>query len=295
MGLSKEMRMDLLPIKKTVLCADGYLLQYRTWTPNGVPCATIILVNGIMSHSGWFQPLAESLLLAGFKLIGADRRGTGLNLEARGDAPDAKTLIDDLKCVIESEDTKGVPLHLVGWCWGAVLAINFAAEHESLLRSLVLLTPGLYPTDLVKANMRSQEQIRKSSLPTAPCLESPIAETMFTDGPFLESFIANDVQRTKYFTPRFYNVMVKMGMGASIRLMQIHLPLLLVLADADQATDNIQTMRAFEQIKQPFKLVTLYSAHGIQFDAPEHLSHILASWIIGSEHRGASPQEKHSC
>ena len=286
--------MGPLPIEKTVLCPDGYLLQYRTWMPSGIPCATIILVNGIMSHSRWFQPLAESLLLAGFKLIGADRRGTGLNLEARGDAPDAKTLIDDLKCVIDAEHTNGVPLHLIGWCWGAVLAINFAAEHESLLTSLVLLAPGLYPTEVLKVNMRSQEQIRKSSPPTTPCLESPIAETMFTDGPFLKNFIANDTERTRHFTPRFYNVMVKMGMGASVRLRQLHLPILLVLADADQATDNIQTMHAFEHIKAPFKLVTVCSAHGIQFDAPEQLSRILSSWI-GSEHRGASPQEQHSC
>lgn len=294
MGLISNMVISLLPIKKTVLCQDGYLLQYRTWIPSGIQCATIIFVNGIMSHSGWFQPLAESLLLAGFKLIGADRRGTGLNLEARGDAPDAKTLINDLKCVIDAEHTKGVPLHLVGWCWGAVLAINFAAEHESLLTSLVLLAPGLYPTEAIKMNMRSQEQIRKSSPPNTLCLESPISETMFTNGPFLENFIANDTERTKYFTPRFYNVMVKMGMSASVRLRQIHLPILLVLADADQATDNVQTMRALEYIKRPFKLVTVCSAHGIQFDAPEDLSRILASWIW-SEHRETSPQEQSSC
>ena len=104
---------------RSVECADGYRLRYRTWLPAGTPCGTLVLLNGVMSHAGWFQPLACHIAGAGLKLVGADRRGTGLNEDARGDAPSAGALIDDLTRIMDAERTDGVPLHLGGWCWGA--------------------------------------------------------------------------------------------------------------------------------------------------------------------------------
>jgi len=271
---------DFAPAQRQVVCADGYRLRYLTWTPEGAPRATLVLLNGIMSHAGWFQPLAPRLVRAGLKLVGADRRGTGLNEEDRGDAPSAKALVDDVKTILDAERVVDAPLHLVGWCWGAVLAINVAAEHEGSFASLTLLAPGLYPTEALHARMREQEEIRRSSPPETPCLKSPIHEDMFTTGPHLASFIAKDERRTQMFSPRFHSVMAKMGMGATLRLGQLGLPMLVVLADADLATDNARTTRAFERLQRAnVSIEHIQSAHGIQFDAPEELARLLVSWV----------------
>lgn len=272
--------MDFAPAERQVVCADGYRLRYLTWTPEGAPRATLVLLNGIMSHAGWFQPLAPGLVRAGLKLVGADRRGTGLNEEDRGDAPSAKALVDDVKTILDAERAVDAPLHLVGWCWGAVLAINVAAENEGSFASLALLAPGLYPTEALLARMREQEEIRGSSPPETPCLESPIREDMFTTGPYLASFIAKDEWRTRLFSPRFHGVMAKMAMGATLRLGQLGLPMLVVLADADLATDNAQTARAFERLQRAkVSIEHIQSAHGVQFDAPEELARLLVSWV----------------
>lgn len=272
--------MGFAPAQRQVVCADGYRLRYLTWTPEGAPRATLVLLNGIMSHAGWFQPLAPGLVRAGLKLVGADRRGTGLNEEGRGDAPSAKALVDDVKAILDAERVAGAPLHLVGWCWGAVLAINVAAEHEGSFASLALLAPGLYPTEALLARMREQEEIRRSSPPETPCLESPIREEMFTTGPHLAGFIAKDERRTRLFSPRFHGVMAKMAMGATLRLGQLGLPMLVVLADADLATDNARTARAFERLQRAdVSIEHVQSAHGVQFDAPEELARLLLSWV----------------
>jgi alpha-beta hydrolase superfamily lysophospholipase len=272
--------MDFAPAEREVVCADGYRLRYLTWMPEGAPRATLVLLNGIMSHAGWFQPLVPWLVRAGLKLVGADRRGTGLNEEDRGDAPSAKALVDDVKTILDAERVDGAPLHLVGWCWGAVLAVNVAAEHESSFASLILMAPGLYPTEALQARMREQEEIRRSSPPETPCLKSPILEDMFTTGPYLAGFIAKDERRTQLFTPRFHSVMAKMAMGATLRLGQLGLPMLVILADADLATDNAQTARAFERLQRAkVSIEHIQSAHGIQFDAPEELARLLVSWV----------------
>jgi len=127
---------------------------------------------------------------------------------------------------------------------------------------------------------REQEEIRRSSPAEMPCLKSPIHEDMFTTGPHLASFIAKDERRTKLFSPRFHSVMAKMAMGATLRLGQLGLPMLVVLADADLATDNAQTTRAFERLQRAnVSIEHIQSAHGIQFDAPEELARLLVSWV----------------
>src|SRR5260221_13460601 len=82
---------------------DGYPLKYRVWDGEDgrQTTATLILLNGVMSHSLWFHPLAPPLLAAGLKLVGADRRGTGENDVARGDAPSGTVLLNDAAAIVE--------------------------------------------------------------------------------------------------------------------------------------------------------------------------------------------------
>lgn len=268
--------------RRSIECADGYRLRYLAWRRPGAARATLVLLNGIMSHSAWWEPLVAPLLDGGLAVVGADRRGTGLNEEARGDAPSARLLVDDVARIVAAERSDGAAVHLAGWCWGAVLAVNVAAAHESGLASLVLLAPGLYPTETLTTRMKDIEVLARSSPPALACLESPIAEPMFTTGPYLENFIQRDPLRTRRFSPRFHDVMAKLGMGAALRLGQLRLPILLVLADADEATDNARTLHAFERVtRAPVSIEHVPGSHGLQFDAPERLGSLLASWTAG--------------
>jgi alpha-beta hydrolase superfamily lysophospholipase len=234
-----------------------------------------------MSHSLWFHPLAAPLGAAGFKIVGADRRGTGQNIAARGDAPSGKALLDDAAAIIAAERTPGRPVYLVGWCWGAVLGINLAAEMKGALAGLSLLAPGLFPTGALKQRMAEQERLAADSAAAqdVPCLESPISEEMFTSGPALTGFIRQDPQRLAAFTPRFLAIMGKMAMGARLKLPKLAPPIQLVLASDDAATDNPDTERGFAQMTGG-RVVAQYinGAHGLQFDAPDALARALVEW-----------------
>jgi alpha-beta hydrolase superfamily lysophospholipase len=270
---------------------DGYPLKYRVWDGEDGrrTAATLILLNGVMSHSLWFHPLARPLLGAGLKLVGADRRGTGENDVARGDAPSGRALLDDAAAIFEAERIDGVPTYLAGWCWGAVLGLNLAerlvargSATGSGLDGLIWMAPGLFPTAELKRRMAAQEDRARGSPVDRPCLESPIREDMFTSGPALAGFILRDPRRLAYFTPRFYDVMAKLAFGAQLRLPKQTLPTLLVLATDDLATDNAETERAFVQPKGG-QVASRYvkGAHGLQFDAPAELARTIVEWIRG--------------
>ncbi|HZT81146.1 MAG TPA: alpha/beta hydrolase, partial [Gemmataceae bacterium] len=77
--------------------SDGYRWQYRHYpSAAGGPRARVVCVHGIQSHGGWYEPSCRRLAGEGFDVCFLDRRGSGLNQQARGDTPTFRRLLDDL-------------------------------------------------------------------------------------------------------------------------------------------------------------------------------------------------------
>lgn len=263
----------------TVECGDGYRLKYRVWRAKELPLATLLLINGMMSHSGWFRELAEKLTALQLNIVGADRRGSGLNQGERGDVRDRNVLLSDLRRIIAAEEC-GVPVYLVGWCWGAVLALNAALEPGNSFRGLVLLAPGIFPSEQIKqampARISGQEQIHAES----PLLESPIKEEMFTDIARYRDIISADHLAVRAFTTRFFDVSRKMMLVAAARLSKLSGPVLLLLAARDQAVDNRKTLEAFQKLSAVhLSWATLPYNHGLQLEAAEEIASNIARWL----------------
>jgi len=256
---------------------DGYRLTYRTWRPEGPTRGTVVLLNGIMSHSAWFFPLVDALVAGGLAVVGADRRGSGLNDEARGDAPSAKAVIDDALAVIDAQAPSG-PLYLVGWCWGSVLALNLVRALGDRLTGFVMVAPGLFPSEAVQTASVRHEADAADAAESDAAILTPIVDTMFTSGPYLEGFIRLDERRLMHITPRFRALMSKLSMGALARLRRLAAPLLVLLAEDDEATDNAAVLRAIGVLDEAQVTVRkATSGHAMQFDVPEFVtSQILA-------------------
>lgn len=265
-----------------VTASDGYSLTYRAWRPDAEPRATIVLFNGIMSHSGWFFPLVDLLVDAGYAVIGADRRGSGLNEEARGDAPSGKAIIEDALSIVDDSVPDGHPIILAGWCWGSILALNLIRPLGARVQALVLLTPGLFPTAQVVQAAAQTSAAAAGAADDEPAVETPIAETMFTKGPYLDAFVRTDPHKLLKLTPRFFAHTKKLGMGATMALRKLSLPTLLLLADDDEATDNaLADAGMAKATKAPITRRTAPGAHGMQFDAPEVVTDAMLSFIDG--------------
>lgn len=265
---------------RSVLAEDGYELRYRVWAGSAESRATMIMLNGVMSHSGWFYTLAEPLAALNLRVVGADRRGSGMNQSGRGDAPSLQILIRDLRRIIEHEITGGGPVYLIGWCWGGVLAINAALEFGGLMDGIILLAPGLFPSEPVKFAMQEQFQAARSNPPDVPSLASPIREEMFTEGPDLGGFILKDNLRLRALTPRFYGIMLRMGASAVTRLKRLAHPVLLILASKDAAVDNHRTFLAFHGLTNAsVTFASCHCRHGMQFEAAPELVSEIVSWL----------------
>ncbi len=278
----------------SVVATDGYCLRYRVW-PGVHPHATMVLVHGVMSHSEWLAPLAVRLASTGFNVVGADRRGSGLNRTDRGDAPSRQQLTADLHEIIKAQRVADQPLYLLGWCWGAVLAINAALEFSPEIAGLALVAPGLFPSEIVRRRLRQQWGRLDKSLraPGRGYVDNPVTEEMFTDGPWLDNFIRKDKTRIQSITPRFLGIMMKMGTVATTRLSELKHPMLVLLASRDEAVDNDRTLTAFGNLSNKSLCITNCDArHGMQFEIPDELTIHIDSWVQRVQREDSLPESR---
>lgn len=270
------------PAARVAPASDGYPLRYWTWAPAtpATPGATearaprALLLNGVMSHALWLGPLARRLAEAGLAVVGADRRGSGYNDRARGDAPSGEQLLADVQAIVDAERARDGerPLVIVGWCYGAILAVHLAQRLEHT--HLALLAPGIFPTDTLKARVAAQRARIEAGPEDAPVVDSPIDEIMFTTGPALDTFVRRDPRRLRQVTPRFQQMTARLTMLAAALLARAPRPTLVLLAEHDDATDEAATRRAIERLpdatRARFTLEPVPGTrHGLLFDAPD--------------------------
>src|SRR5689334_1873360 len=119
--MSKEAR-STEPMISSYPQSDGYRSHFRRWgRPEGDD--VVVLLHGGISHSGWQAPLAEALTsTSGLTFIALDRRGSGLNNEARGHLISEERELEDVTSFLKAIAGSFRRVHLAGWCFGGQVA-----------------------------------------------------------------------------------------------------------------------------------------------------------------------------
>ena len=75
-----------------------------------------------------------------------DRRGSGSSRGVRGDVGRYGDWLDEVAAVVVQAraDNPDCPVHLVGHCFGANVALAGVLQRGLAVQSIVMLTPGLY-------------------------------------------------------------------------------------------------------------------------------------------------------
>lgn len=104
---------------ETFAAGDGYRWHYHRYSPAGPPRARVVCLHGIQSHAGWYGHTCRRLAAAGFAVSFLDRRGSGVNPEARGDTPGFRRLLDDIAEFLRAPfpDEAGRPTFLLAISW----------------------------------------------------------------------------------------------------------------------------------------------------------------------------------
>ncbi|MFK7894089.1 MAG: alpha/beta fold hydrolase [Granulosicoccus sp.] len=273
------MNVEYQPI--TVRGNDDYPLICRYWQAEH-PQAILVLLHGIVSHSGWLESITNELASNGISCLAADRRGAGLNNTMRGDAPDSNSLLSDLAAVLDWAHVTGLPCHLAGFCWGANYAVNYMVSEQCLnhnvkLQSLSLLAPSLFPSK------RITEQPFETGDSSVPDQEPVMPIKCFTDGPAFEAFIKPDPLRLTHVSTRMNQIMAEFSQGIWMKFLRLKIPTLVVLGAEDEVVDNAATEQLFNRLPcDPKAIHSLRAKHGLQFDSPDEVIQLVLQWVLKS-------------
>lgn len=216
---------------------DGYRFACRRWHADD-PLGQVVMVHGIISHSGWYLKTGAHLAKAGFAVHSLDRRGSGLNFAGRGDVDRAETWIQDVEGYLESLGSHR-PRLLIGISWGGLMATTVARRRPDLVSGLGLLCPGFFARKgisavqhrVVRTAARWGLAQRKFAVP----LRDP---QLFTHSPWWRDYIRDDPFTLRKVTLRLATASADLYAETIQNPEGVRVPTLLMLAEKDALIKN---------------------------------------------------------
>ncbi|HEV3146090.1 MAG TPA: alpha/beta fold hydrolase [Gemmataceae bacterium] len=272
----------------THVAGDGYRWHYRHFLPKPRPKARVVCLHGIQSHGGWYEASCRRLRDEGCDVFFLDRRGSGLNPEARGDTPSFRRLLDDVGEFLQTLRGPGSPpLFAAAISWGGKLGAGIDYRFPALIDGLALLAPGFCP--LVRLSRIQRVAIAMTAL-TSPNQFFPIPlddPALFTASPQWQKFISSDPLALRTATARFLFQSARFDWFLKRAVRRVRVPVLLQLAGKDQIIHNAQTRRFLGRFGSRYVRIFEYpeAEHTLEFEPPPqtHLDDLCA-WIDTTSH-----------
>jgi alpha-beta hydrolase superfamily lysophospholipase len=272
----------LLPRIDFYTARDGRRLAGRVWNGVEPPRARVVMLHGITSHGGWYHGSCRHLGDCGFEVHFLDRRGAGLNAEARGDVDRHQTWIDDVIAYLE-QIAGDRPVVLCGISWGGKLAVAVARQQPGLLRGLALVTPGIYsqfePNPVqrlaLRIPVRKRMQNRRVEIPLQPA-------SLFTETPHWREYVERDPLSLREVTYRFAQADNQLAHYAKQGAPYVHTPTLMMLSGRDRIVTNSRCRAFLGRIGAEHKTLIEYrnAVHTLEFESnPQRYFADLADWI----------------
>jgi acylglycerol lipase len=247
----------------------------------------VVMLHGLESHSAWFVQSAGQIAGRGLPVHAFDRCGSGVSEADGGRWSRLEDLLAEVDAVADSAIAGGrhQSVHLVGHCFGAIVAMLYAALHRpARVASVVLATPALYTrTDLASRDklrvLWSVLRRRDTRLPI------PLSPEEFSElEPFVQ-FVRDDPLVLHTAPARlFYEIRrarARLREAATV----LRAPLMVAMAGNDPICDNARNRRLFEGVSAEKEIREYPGArHILEFSgARQTFLDDLAAWFERQE------------
>ena len=241
---------------ETLGASDGAALPYRLFRADE-PRGALVYLHGIQSHGGWYLETAAELASRGYSIYLTDRRGSGVSREPRGYFRNRAQLVGDVRDFVglAEREHEGLPVFLIGGCWGARTAVTFALEEPERVAGLALISPAL----VAKVDLTPREKAKVVAGLALPhsTVRIPLEPELFTRDPHWLAFIRDDPLALREVRTSFFR---KQRLWDRWLLKQrgLRLPLLLLQSGRDEIVDVEAVREWFDGLESQQKRFVLY-------------------------------------
>ncbi len=119
--------------------SDGVDIFFRYWPTPGAARATVVIVPGFNSHSGYYQWVAEQLTAAGLAVFAVDLRGRGQSEGERFYVETFASYVSDIASLVALAQSRlpNLPLFVLGHSAGGVAGCLYALEEGARLAGFI--------------------------------------------------------------------------------------------------------------------------------------------------------------
>jgi alpha-beta hydrolase superfamily lysophospholipase len=270
-GLHSDTIIPMPIFKEIAVSLPCNLASYaRIWRPEQPGRGAALYHHGIQSHCGWYEESATALSNAGFHVLQVDRRGSGRNEIDRGHADSAEQLIADARAARDELRRRSGfdEYHVVGVSWGGKLAVAAYVDDPTGVRSLSLVTPGLFPR--IGVSKAEMARIGFAMLyETRSLFDIPLNDAgLFTANPHWQEFINNDPLTLRQCTAGFYYASRRMDRVVGRLPQSPPVPIHLFVAEDERIVDNEKTIAFIRSLNWPATRITTYASarHSLEFE-----------------------------
>lgn len=253
---------------------DGYPLVARVWKPANAT-VRVILIHGIVSHSGWYLRSCEYLADHEIEVHALDRRGSGLSFGDRGDVHQFDQWLQDFDDYMAGLNAS-LPTIVLGISWGGKMAALLASRQsqkqfgkENTIVGAGLICPGIYAFQQVS-------WVKQWLVRTAACMglgkqrvSIPLSDPLlFTNSSFYQDYIRDDPFTLRKITIRFAAADLELNRRVRACAEQIQIPIFLMLAGQERIVDNDRTRMFWDRVASSQKTLVEYpdAAHTLEFE-----------------------------
>lgn len=261
------------------LSQQGLHLFGRTWQPQTpTPKANVVILHGTALHSGIYEPVAERLTAAGYRVYAFDMQGWGRSEGKGADgyvdsfddySKDLYTVLNRLK--MRYPDT---PNYVMGESLGGAVALYSMLKKNIAFDGIITSAVGYKPNPSL-LGIRAPGFISGMNLtaakwwgygfPNWPVAESDMGIRMVIDDDALQEKLLHDPEVSHGWLPGAYvSSLAEATEVIEYRLRELHKPILLLHGTHDMLVPPASSQEIFDVASSTFKRIKLYdSPHAV--------------------------------
>ncbi|GMR06597.1 MAG: alpha/beta hydrolase [Gammaproteobacteria bacterium] len=271
------------PEQREFHASDGSLQAFTGYRRGGKQRVAIIYLHGLEGHAGWGRALSEKLLERGYDVFALDRRGSGYSskssLKVNGKPVQYEDYVSDVHSFLKPLKAYYQSVYIVGYDWGARLALAYGIAYRGHSRGLVLISPRLIkPGTSLTQKVKSMAGMSDLSERDMAAEFDPELHVTNSE---IQIALATDKSRVKKLDENFLRQSMRMSEFIKKYIKRIRQPVQLFLARPDPLVDEKGLITLLEKGSQPsFDVQYIDGAkHALQIEAPDRLARDIYHWI----------------
>lgn len=209
---------------------------YQVWTPDS-PKAIIHFIHGVAEHSGRYQNLINELASIRCAVYADDHRGHGRSEGRRLYVDSLDQFVEDERLIYDIIRDKHphLPIFLMGYSLGALIAIHFVKKYEELLKGVILV--GIPSSINVNIGFRFLAWFLSKIRPKMKYGDKMDPSLLNPDPDFIKAYENDPLVTHEPFTVRLGYELIRSGYEAMKVISTFQLPMLIQTGSEDRSTD----------------------------------------------------------